>query len=68
MKNCTLSELVQSLKPWLSNNYIRKAKIDANGHLVIDFTDGVTDIYRVDDCTAEQLSHVLKELKNKGIA
>ncbi|MFO8112375.1 MAG: hypothetical protein R6T92_07700 [Desulfosalsimonadaceae bacterium] len=68
MKTCSLNEFMKSLKPWLSDNYIRKARINADGHFVIDFTDGVSNTYRIDDCTKAQQNDILSDLKKKGLA
>ncbi len=68
MEVCSLHQFLQSLKPWLNENYIRKAHINEEGHFVIDFTDGVRNAYQIDDCTKDQLMDVLADLREKGLA
>lgn len=68
METCSLNEFIKSLRPWLSDNYIRKAHINKDGNFVIDFTDGVRNVYQIDDCTKEQLAEVLSDLRDKGLA
>ena len=67
METCSLNEFMRSVKPWLSENYIRKAHINSDGHFVLDFTDGVRNAYRIDDCSKDQLMEVLADLREKGI-
>jgi hypothetical protein len=67
MKKCTLSDFVSSLKPWLSDDYIREAGLDDNGNFYLLFMDGVKNVYKIDDCTKDQLVDLLSDLKNKGI-
>ncbi|MGM0452991.1 MAG: hypothetical protein ACQERN_07485 [Thermodesulfobacteriota bacterium] len=67
MKTCSLNDFMQGLKPWLSSEYIRKAYVDEQGHFVINFVDGVKNVYRIDDCTFAQLKDILKDFKAKGI-
>ena len=55
------------MKPWLSDDYIRGAGIDENGNFVLLFTDGVKNVYKINDCTKEQLIGVLEELKEQGV-
>ena len=68
METCSLHDFMKSLKPWLSQNYIRKAHINADGNFVLDFTDGVRNVYRIDDCNQGQLEDVLSDLREKGLA
>ncbi len=68
MKTCSLNDFMKSVKPWLSENYIKKAHINADGDFVLTFTDGVSNVYRVDDCTRAQLENVLSDLREKGVA
>lgn len=67
MKVCSLKEFMQGLKPWLSDNYIRRARLDEKGDFVLDFTDGVRNVYRIDDCTREQTREIIGKLKESGI-
>ena len=68
METCHLSEFMKSLTPWLTGDYIRKAYVNDEGHLIIFFRDGVQNVYQIDDCTQEQLKNVLNDLKKKGIS
>ena len=68
MKTCSLNEFLEAVKPWLSTEYIRNAHVDENGNLVLDFNDGVKNVYRIDDCAAGQLKDILKDFKKRGIA
>jgi predicted glycosyltransferase len=67
MKTCNLSDFMKSLSPWLDDDYIRKACLDENGHFVLLFTDGVKNVYNIEDCKKSQLEEILEELKKKGI-
>ena len=67
MKTCTLNEFLQALSPWLSGDYIRKGYTDENGDVVLMFTDGVNNVYRIDDCTQAQLSEIIEKIRKKGI-
>lgn len=67
MKTCSLSNFMQALTPWLSDDYIRNVCLDENGNLVLTFTDGVKETYQIDDCDISQLKAILEDLKNKGI-
>lgn len=68
MKTCNLSDFMKSLAPWLDNDYIRKAYLDDNGHFVLLFTDGVKNVYHIEDCERSQLNAILLDLKHKGIS
>ena len=67
METCHLSDFMKSVEPWLSDDYIREAYLDDKGRCVLLFTDGVKNIYHIDDCTASQLTAVLDDLKRKGV-
>ena len=58
---------MESLRPWLSSSYIRKAYLDENGHFVLIFTDGIRDVYRIDDCDEAQLKHILEDMQREGV-
>jgi hypothetical protein len=66
-KTCTLNEFLLAVKPWISEEYIRKAYLDDEGNLVLDFRDGVRNVYQIDDCTAGQIKTILKDFKKSGI-
>lgn len=67
MKTCNLSDFMKALTPWLNDDYIRKACLDDNGHFVLLFTDGVKNVYRIEDCEKSQLEAILEDLKKKGV-
>ena len=67
MKTCNLSDFMSSLTPWLNDDYIRKAYLDDKGHFVLLFTDGIKNIYRIEDCSKSQLEAIIEDLKNKGV-
>ena len=58
---------MKTLTPWLSKDYIRKVYLDDNGDVVLLFTDGVRNKYRIDDCNAAQIKTVLEDLKKQGV-
>ena len=67
MKTCSLNDFMEEIKPWLDTDHIREAHIDDNGHFVLQFLDGMKNVYHIDDCNREQVKGVLKDLKTKGI-
>ena len=67
METCLLTDFLESIKPWLSEGYIRKAYLDGNNHMVLLFNDNVKNVYRIDDCTKEQMIDIMKDLKRKGV-
>jgi hypothetical protein len=67
MKTCNLSDFMSSLTPWLNDDYIRKAYLDDKGHFVLLFTDGIKNVYRIEDCSTSQLEAIIEDLKNKGV-
>lgn len=67
MEICTMNDFMQSIKPWISEQYIRKAYLDGNGDVVVAFTDGVKNVYRVQDCSRDQLVDILKDMEKQGI-
>ncbi len=67
MKTCSLNDFMEEIKPWLDKDYIREAHIDDNGHFVLQFLDGMKNVYHIDDCNRDQVKRVLKDLKTKGI-
>ncbi len=67
MEVCTLNEFMKSIQPWISEQYIRKAYLDNNGDFVLAFTDGVKNVYRVAECSRDQLVEILKDMEKDGI-
>jgi hypothetical protein len=68
MKTCNLFDFMEEIKPWLDTDYIREAFVDNKGHFVLQFQDGMKNVYIIDDCNESQIKKVLKDLKNKGIS
>ena len=67
MKSCSMNDFMQELAPWLDKDYIREARLDDDGNIVLLFQDGVRDVFQIDDCTKGQIDKILKDLKDKGI-
>ena len=67
MKTCSLNHFLEAVKPWIDSEYIRNAHLDADGNFELNFVDGGKNVYRIDDCSREQLKAVLADLKEKGI-
>jgi hypothetical protein len=59
---------MQTLKPWLNDDYIHTARIDDKGNFTLMFVDGGQKAYQVDDCTAAQLKDVAELLKKNGVS
>ncbi len=68
MKTCTLNDFMQELKPWLDKDHIRKAELDAEGHFVVHFLDGMKNVYHIDDCNEQQIKDTIAQLKKLGIS
>jgi hypothetical protein len=68
MKTCTFIDFMQTLKPWLNDDYIHTARIDDKGNFTLMFVDGGQKAYQVDDCTAAQLKDVAELLKKNGVS
>jgi hypothetical protein len=68
MDTCRLDDFLKMLEPWLDRDYIRTVHLDAQGHLVLFFTDGGQRDYRIDDCTNAQLEGILDDIRQRGIA
>jgi hypothetical protein len=67
MKTCTLNDFMEGIKPWVSVEYIRDVHIDEKDNFVVRFLDGVKNVYRITNCTREQLLAILSEFKAEGI-
>lgn len=67
MKACNFVDFIDVLKPWLNDDYIRKAGLDENGRFRLQLTDGGVKNYRVDGCTKDQIKDVMEMLAAKGI-
>ena len=58
---------MEEIGPWLDKDYIKEAHVDDKGHFVLQFRDGMRNVYHIDDCNEAQIKMVLKDLKSKGI-
>ena len=67
MNTCTFIDFMQTLKPWLNDDYIHTARFDDKGNFTLMFVDGGQKVYQVDDCTAAQLNDAIELLKKNGV-
>ena len=67
MKQCSLQDFMEELKPWLDTNHIRSAEWSGGDRLIIYFLDGMKNVYQIDDCNEEQIGAVVSDLKKQGI-
>lgn len=67
MKQCSLNDFMEELKPWLDKNHIRSAELSGGDQLTIFFLDGMKNVYQIDDCNEKQIRDVVSDLKKKGI-
>ena len=67
MKTCSLNDFMKEINPWLDKDYIREAHLDAKGHFILHFRDGMKNVYHIDDCNEAQIKKVLSDLKGRGI-
>ncbi|MCK5196314.1 MAG: hypothetical protein KAQ71_21060 [Desulfobulbaceae bacterium] len=68
MKTCSLNDFMAELTPWLDKDYIRRAFMDVERRFVLEFNDGMKNVYLIDDCNEDQIKKVLKDLKKRGVA
>jgi len=62
-----LTDFLESMKPWLSKEYVQMAYLNEKDHLVLLFKDNVQNVYNINDCSKKQLKNILADLKSKGI-
>ena len=67
METCSLNSFIDDLKPWLSGDYIQKAVIEEDGRFTLYLLNGTMNIYKIDDCTKDQVEQVCADLIQKGI-
>jgi hypothetical protein len=67
MESCKMNDFLEVLEPWLDRDYIRKAYLTDQDHLVFFFTDGGQKVYHIDDCTRAQLHHIVADIRKKGV-
>ena len=68
MNTCTFIDFMQTLTPWLNDDYIHTARFDDKGNFTLMFVDGGQKVYHVDDCTADQLKDAVALLKKNGVS
>ena len=68
MKQCSLNDFLEELKPWLDTNHIRSAEVSGNERFTLYFLDGMKNVYQIDDCNEKQIRAVVSDLKKRGIA
>lgn len=68
MKTCSLNDFMAELTPWLDKDHIRRAFMDVERRFVLEFNDGMKNVYLIDDCNEDQIKKVLKDLKKRGVA
>lgn len=54
MKKCNLSNFMEAMEPWLSDDYIRNGSIDKERVFKLYFVDGVISTYKIDSCSDSQ--------------
>jgi beta-lactam-binding protein with PASTA domain len=59
---------MQTLKPWLNDDYIHTARFDDKGNFTLMFVDGGQKVYQVDDCTEAQIKDAVELLKKNGVS
>ena len=67
MNTCTFIDFIETLKPWLNDDYIHTARFDDKGNFTLMFVDGGQKVYQVDDCTSAQLKDAVELLNKNGV-
>ena len=67
MNKCNFIDFMETLKPWINDNYISQARLDAEGTFRLSFVDGGCKTYHVDDCSSEQLENTIEHMKKNGV-
>lgn len=67
METCSFIDFIQTFKPWLDDDYIRKGYLDNKGNFRLFFTDGGEKAYRIDDCSESRLMEIYELMISKGI-
>ena len=47
MNTCTFIDFMQTLRPWLNDDYIHTARFDDRGNFTLMFVDGGQKVYQV---------------------
>lgn len=67
MNTCKFTDFMQTLKPWLNDDYIHQVRLGAKGTFTLLFVDGGHQTYQIDDCTSGQLETTIEHMKKKGV-
>lgn len=67
MHTCNFNAFMQMLKPWLNDEYIRQAHLNADKTLTLRFVDGGYQTYHIDECTSDQLTHTMQHMQENGV-
>lgn len=67
MNKCKFIDFMQVIEPWLNDDYIHQARLDAERTLTLMFVDGGYKTYEIDDCSLEELEQTIEHLQKKGI-
>ncbi len=68
MNTCTFIDFIETLKPWLNDDYIHTARFDDKGNFTLMFVDGGQKVYQVDECTEAQIKDAVELLKKNGVS
>jgi hypothetical protein len=58
---------MQSLKPWLNSDYLKKACLEGQGRFRLLFLDGVEKVYHISDCQEAQIKDAVELLKKNKV-
>ena len=67
MNKCKFIDFIEMLKPWINDNYIRQARINAEGEFTLSFVDGGCKTFQIDDCSRGQLENTIEQMKKNGV-
>jgi len=67
METCTFTDFMETLKPWISSDYIHRARVAEKGRFVLLFSDGGQREFQIDGCTQSQVKDVVERMKQNGI-
>ena len=67
MDKCKFIDFLETLKPWINDNYVRQAHLNPEGTFSLRFVDGGCKTYQIDDCSLEQLENMIEHMKENGV-
>lgn len=67
MESCTFIDFISVLKPWLNDDYVRKAGLDEKGNFRLQLTDGGVKNFKVSECNENRIKEVIAMLQGNGI-